>query len=38
MREMVKRFKIKNAQWHDALDDARVTYAMFKKLMRTKHE
>jgi CRISPR-associated protein Cas2 len=38
MREVIKRFKVKNQQWHDALEDARVTYELFKKLMQQKYE
>lgn len=39
MREMVKYFRLKNKQWHDALVDARATMELFVKLMhRIDHE
>lgn len=38
MREVIKRFRVKNQQWHDALEDARATYVLFKKLMQQKYE
>jgi DNA polymerase III epsilon subunit family exonuclease len=33
LREMCKRFKIKNDNPHSALSDARATYKLYKKLM-----
>lgn len=33
LREMCKRFKIKNENPHSALSDARATYKLYKKLM-----
>ncbi len=36
MREVVKYFRLKNQQWHDALVDARATYEIFTKLMERK--
>lgn len=34
MREVVKYYRLKNSQWHDALVDARATYDIFLKLMK----
>jgi DNA polymerase III alpha subunit (gram-positive type) len=35
MREVVKHFHLKNQHWHDALVDARATYEIFVKLMKS---
>ena len=32
MREVVRYFRLKNRQWHDALSDARATHEIFVKL------
>lgn len=36
MKELVKHFKIESGKWHDALEDARLTYEIFMKLRKHK--
>lgn len=37
MREVVRYFRLKQGQWHDALVDAKATYDIFIKLMGRMH-